>query len=81
MWYPLADILLDHRKLYNEDTSFLYKYCFSIYHSVNILLGEEMMPVNELQAIILSVVLLFGEFIHAHIMGTIAVVLASMNRR
>ncbi len=81
MWYPLADILLDHRKLYNEDTSFLYKYCFSIYHSVNILLGEEMMPVNELQAIILSVVLLFGEFIHAHIMGTIAVVLASMSRR
>jgi hypothetical protein len=63
VWYPLADILLDHRKLYNEDTSFLYKYCFSIYHSVNILLGEEMMPVNELQAIILSVVLLFGEFI------------------
>ena len=81
MWYPLADILLDHRKLYNEDTSFLYKYCFSIYHSVNILLGEEMMPVNELQAIILSVVLLFDEFIHAHIMGTIAVVLASMSRR
>lgn len=40
-----------------------------------------MMPVNELQAIILSVVLLFGEFIHAHIMGTIAVVLATMNRR
>jgi hypothetical protein len=67
--------------LYDDDTSLLYKYCFSIYHSVNILLGEEMLPVNELQAIILSVVLLLGEFIHAHIMGTIAVVLATMGRR
>jgi hypothetical protein len=34
-----------------------------------------MMPVTELQAIILSIALLMGEFIHAHIMGTIAVVL------
>ena len=40
-----------------------------------------MMPVTEIQAVILSIGLLVGEFIHAHIMGTIAVVLASMSRR
>lgn len=45
------------------------------------LLGEEMLPVTQLQAVILSFVLLLGEFVHAHIMGTIAVVLASMSRR
>jgi hypothetical protein len=45
------------------------------------LLGEEMMPINELQAVILSLLFLLGEFIHAHIMGTIAVVLSSMSRK
>lgn len=67
--------------MYDPDKSVLYKYCFSIYHSMNIMLAEEMMPVNELQAIILSILMLMGEFIHAHIMGTIAVVLATMGRR
>jgi hypothetical protein len=45
------------------------------------LLGEEMLPVTQLQAIIASIALLMGEFIHAHIMGTIAVVLSSMSRK
>jgi hypothetical protein len=40
-----------------------------------------MMPVTQYQALILAVALLMGEFIHAHIMGTIAVVLGSMNRK
>jgi hypothetical protein len=48
---------------------------------VNILLGEEMLPVTSAQAILLSIALLVGEFIHAHIMGTIAVVLQSMSRK
>jgi hypothetical protein len=40
-----------------------------------------MLPVTQLQAIIASIALLMGEFIHAHIMGTIAVVLSSMSRK
>jgi hypothetical protein len=48
---------------------------------VNILLGEEMLPVTSAQAILVSIALLVGEFIHAHIMGTIAVVLQSMSRK
>jgi len=39
---------MDQYVLYDPDKSALYKYCFSILHSVNFLLGEEMMPVNEL---------------------------------
>lgn len=80
-WFPLEKILLNERHFYDDDVSVLYQYCFSVYHSVNILLGEEMLPVTSLQAIIVSFLLLMGEFIHAHIMGTIAVVLASMSRK
>ena len=40
-----------------------------------------MLPVTQLQAIVASIALLMGEFIHAHIMGTIAVVLSSMSRK
>lgn len=48
---------------------------------MNILLGEEMLPVTSAQAVLVSVALLVGEFIHAHIMGTIAVVMHSMSRK
>ena len=58
-----------------------FQYTFSLYHSVNILLGEEMLPVTQAQAVVVSFALLMGEFIHAHIMGTIAVVLSSMSRK
>jgi hypothetical protein len=80
-WYPLNEILLDHRVIYDDKVSILYQYTFSVYHSVNLLLGDEMLPVTQLQAIVVSFVLLLGEFVHAHIMGTIAVVLASMSRK
>lgn len=81
IWFPLEKVLLNQRYFYDDDVTVLYQYCFSLYSSVNILLGEEMMPVTSLQAVILSFALLAGEFIHAHIMGTIAVVLGSMNRK
>jgi hypothetical protein len=81
VWFPLEKVLLDQRYLYDENVSIMYQYCSSIYSSVNILLGEEMMPATQYQALILAVALLMGEFIHAHIMGTIAVVLGSMNRK
>lgn len=45
-WFPLEKILLDQRYFYDPDVSVLYQYCFSVYHSVNILLGEEMLPVT-----------------------------------
>lgn len=61
--------------MYDNGIEVIQQYCFSVYHSVNILLGEEMLPATQLQAIILSFLLLVGEFIHAHIMGTIGIVL------
>ncbi len=66
----------NHHNFYDrEDVGLMHQYAFSLYFSVNILLGEEMLPVTSAQAILVSIALLVGEFIHAHIMGTIAVVL------
>lgn len=45
-WYPLEKILLGQRYFYDDEVPVIYKYCFSLYHSVNILLGEEMLPVT-----------------------------------
>lgn len=80
-WFPVGGVLLGQKDFYSDDVSVVYQYCFSVYHSVTILIGEEMLPATELQAVILSILLLLGEFIHAHIMGTIGIVLQSMNRR
>lgn len=82
-WHPFEYYLVDdHHDFYNkEETGLVYQYTFSVYHSVNILLGEELLPVTSIQAIVASIALLMGEFIHAHIMGTIAVVLQSMSRK
>jgi hypothetical protein len=47
-WFPLEKILLNQMYFYDDHVSVLYQYCFSVYHSVNILLGEEMLPVTSL---------------------------------
>ncbi len=71
-----------HHSFYDrEQNGIVYQYIFSLYFSVNILLGEEMLPVTSAQAVLVSIALLVGEFIHAHIMGTIAVVMHSMSRK
>ena len=41
-WYPLLDIIIDDKHLY--DASILYKYSFSVWHSVNIMGGDDMFP-------------------------------------
>ncbi len=45
-WFPLEKILLGQTYFYDDHVSVLYQYTYSIYHSVNILLGEEMLPVT-----------------------------------
>jgi hypothetical protein len=48
---------------------------------VSILDGEDMVPATEHQAIVVAVLIIISEFIHASILGTIGVVLHSMNRK
>ena len=79
MWYPVPDLIMDLRTFYDHGTVFCY--CFSVYHSVSILDGAEMVPANPHQAIVLSVLVIVSEFIHAHIIGTMEIVLHSLNRR
>jgi len=48
---------------------------------VSILDGAEMVPANAHQAIVVSILVIVSEFIHAHIIGTMEIVLHSLNRR
>ena len=40
-----------------------------------------MLPANEHQAIVVSVLVILSEFIHAHILGTIGVLLSELNKK
>lgn len=40
-----------------------------------------MIPATAAQAVVASFLVFIGEFVHAHILGTISVVLTSMNRK
>jgi hypothetical protein len=79
MWFPLPDLVMDIRTFYDHGT--LFTYCFSVYHSVSILDGAEMVPANSHQAIVLSVLVIVSEFIRAQIIGTIEILMHSLNRK
>jgi hypothetical protein len=48
---------------------------------VEILDGADMVPGNIHQAIVVSILVIFSEFIHAHILGTMGVVLHALNHK
>ncbi len=73
MWFPITDLIQDISTFY--DYGITYTYCFSIWHSVSILDGADMVPANAHQAIVVSVLVIVSEFIHAHIIGTMEIVL------
>lgn len=79
MWYPLPDIIQGIHHFYDEDP--LYQYCFSVWHSVSILDGDDMVPANAHQALVVSVLVILSEFIHAHILGTIGVVVSALSHK
>ena len=79
MWFPIPELISGSDHFY--DHSATYTYCFSVWHSVSILDGADMVPATDHQAIVVSVLVILSEFIHAHILGTIGVVLSSLNRK
>lgn len=79
MWLPLPDIIRQDYHFYDHGVAFTY--CFSIWHSVSILDGDDMVPANAHQAIVVSVLVIISEFIHAHIIGTMDVVLHSLSSK
>jgi hypothetical protein len=50
-----------------------------MWHSVSILDGADMVPATDHQAIVVSILVIVSEFIHAHILGTIGVVLQALS--
>ena len=79
MWFPLPDLIQDIDTFYEHGVVFTY--CFSVWHSVSILDGADMVPANPHQAIVVSFLVIVSEFIHAHIIGTMDVVLHSLSSR
>lgn len=78
-WFPLPEIIKEDYTFY--DHGFYSTYCFSLYHSVSLLDGDDMVPANGHQAIVVSVLVIVSEFIHAHILGTISVILHALSRK
>jgi hypothetical protein len=78
-WYPIPDLIKNQYHFYQESVGYLY--CFSVWHSVSILDGADMVPANSHQAIVVSLLVFLSEFVHAHILGTIGVVLHALNHK
>lgn len=76
-WFPLTDLIQQRTDFYEETLS--YRYCLSVWHSVSILNGEEMVPVTDNQAIIVSILVIVSDFIHANILGTISVIIQALS--
>jgi hypothetical protein len=79
MWFPLTDLIIGSTTFYEH--GIVYTYCFSVWHSVSILDGADMVPANAHQAVVVSVLVIVSEFIHAHIIGTMDVVLHSLSHK
>lgn len=78
-WFPLTDLIAKNVGFY--ENGFTHTYCFSVWHSVSILGGADMVPANGHQAIVVSFLVLTSEFIHAHILGTIGVILEALSKK
>jgi Ion transport protein len=78
-WLPLPDIIKHHNDFYDHPV--YHTYCFSVWHSVSIMAGEDMFPATAQQAIVTSILLLSSSFIEGSILGTINVVIESLNRK
>ena len=78
-WFPLTEIIEGKDNIYDNPIS--YTYCFSLWHSVSILEGADMVPATDHQAVIVSFLVIVSEFIHAHILGTMGVVIQQLSRK
>lgn len=74
----MLDLIENIDNFYDHGTTFTY--CLSVYHSVGILDGAEMLPANAHQAIVVSILVIVSEFIHAHIIGTMEIVMHSLSK-
>jgi hypothetical protein len=54
----MSDLVLNYYKFYDKGVT--YTYCYSFWHSVEILDGADMVPANPHQAIVVSVLIIFS---------------------
>lgn len=77
-WMPPFE---DNSGVHLYDEGNLYQYCTSLYYTVLLLTGNDLMPQSTLQIAFLTVLLLAAAIINANIFGNIAVLLQQLNRK
>ena len=79
VWVPPLDANTLQTDLYFS--SAIIQYWTSLYHSILMLWGNDIMPKGWYQLIFVSIAIFFGAIVNANIFGNIAVVYQSLNRK
>ena len=78
-WSPPFDEAKDETELYQE--SAFYQYITSLYYSVLLLAGNDMLPQGSVQIIFSTIMIFAAAIINANIFGNIAVLLQQIYRK
>lgn len=78
-WIPLPDQLDGIARIYNED--FVSRYLISVYHSTLILTYNDMLPMNLVQLIVMSFLMILSAIINANILGNVAVLASALSKK
>lgn len=79
IWVPPLDYMYARTEFYEQDQAF--RYTSSLYHSVNILVGNDIGPRDVFQNVFLATMITCGAIINANIFGELAVILSNLNRK
>ena len=79
IWNPPVNLAYNNYSFFEDDV--YSQYWMSFYSSLLILYGGDMSPRGNAQLIFLSLAYIIAALINANILGTIAVIIQTMNRR
>jgi heme/copper-type cytochrome/quinol oxidase subunit 4 len=78
-WIPPLDTITPGTDLYTRDIT--YQYLMSIFYSVEMLVGGDILPVGTFQVFWVSMFIFIGAIINASLFGELASLYAVLNRR
>ena len=77
-WVPPLDLGSDHN-IYED--SLIRQYFIGIYHSVLMMMGNDIYPVGDLQVFFVVLSNTLGAIINANILGNMAVLIQDLNKK
>ena len=79
IWKPPLDYIDPKADLYVDTVS--HKYWQSMYHSVLLLTGNDIIPRGTLQVAFVTIVITAGAMINANIFGNMALIISELNKK